>query len=372
MGKPLLSFNVVKRYPGFSLECEASFDSRVVAVFGPSGSGKTTLLNCIAGLVTPDEGEIEALGETVYSSAIRRNVPPERRRFGYVFQDSALFPHLTVWDNISYGYKLTPTAQRRTEPEQLVDLFRLSGLVDRGVGSLSGGERQRVALARALATSPRLLLLDEPLASLDAAFKGVIIRYLKRVQEELHTPMVYVSHSISEVMALADVALVLSEGRTVVQGRPSQVLVHPRVSALADYTSFENLVEGEVVSVNDGDEPAQLNVRGSRLWVPEVYGNPGDTVTVSIRAGDIILAREVPSKISTRNILQGTIQQVHVRGPRVLVYVDVGASLVVEITPPALRDLALAEGQQVYLIVKSNSIMVLDAPSEDSAEDGVS
>ena len=364
MGNPLLSFNITKRYPGFSLECEASFDSGDIAVFGPSGSGKTTLLNCIAGLVSPDEGEVEALGETVYSSASRKNVPPEKRRFAYVFQDSALFPHLTVWKNISYGYKLTPIAQRRIEPEQLVDLFQLSGLLDRGVRSLSGGERQRVALARALATSPRLLLLDEPLGSLDAAFKGVIIRYLKRVREELHTPMVYVSHSISEVMALANSALVLSEGKTVVQGRPSQVLVHPQVSALADYASFENLVEGEVVSVNEGDELAQLSLGGSRLWVPEVHSNPGDAVTVSIGAGDIILALSVPTKISAQNILEGTIQEIHIRGARVLVYVDVGALLVVEITSLALSDLALRDGQQVHLIIKSNSIIVLDAAKD--------
>ena len=172
MDRPLLKFNVTKRFRGFVLRCEAAFDSRATAIFGPTGSGKTTLLNCIAGLVDPDEGEIEFCGNVLYSSSRRKKVPPERRRFGYVTQSAALFPHMSVRDNIMYGYRLTPPDQRRTSPEQLVELFRLAPLMDRGVANLSGGERQRVALARALATSPNLLLLDEPLVALDAGLPG--------------------------------------------------------------------------------------------------------------------------------------------------------------------------------------------------------
>jgi molybdate transport system ATP-binding protein len=358
---PLLTFSVTKRYPGFSLECEAEFRSGLTAIFGPSGSGKTTLLNCLAGLATPDEGEIVALGETVYSSAMRRNLPPDKRRFGYVFQDAALFPHLTVWNNIRYGYRLTPPARRTMELEQLVQLFQLEALLDRGVGSLSGGERQRVALARALATSPRVLLLDEPLGSLDVAFRGIIIRYLKRIWSELRTPILYVSHSISEVMALAEDMLVLSKGRAVIQGKPSQVLVHPGVSAMANYATLENVLEAEVVSRGDAGELSRLRVGHAQLLVPEVRSGPGDAVTISLRAGDIILALEAPSKISAQNILQATVEEIHTTGARVLVYADIGTRLVVEITPRALRELALREGQQVYLIIKSTSILAMDA-----------
>ena len=152
-----------------------------------------------------------------------------------MFQSSALFPNMNVRKNILYGYHLTPEGQRTTDPEQLFDLFDLTRLLERSVDTLSGGERQRVALARALATSPRLLLLDEPLASLDVSFKGAIIRYLKRVRQELQTPMIYVSHSVSEVVALAEEMLVLSEGRPVAQGPPSEVLVRPDVGTMADY-----------------------------------------------------------------------------------------------------------------------------------------
>ena len=366
MGKSLLTFHIAKRYPRFSLECEAVFESGITAVFGPTGSGKTTLLNCIAGLVTPDEGEIEVLGHTVYSSAKRRNLPPERRQFGYVFQDAALFPHMSVEQNIRYGYKLTPSHRRRTEPDHLVELFQLSALLDRGVAGLSGGERQRVALARALAASPSLLLLDEPLASLDVAFRGIIIRYLKRIWRELQTPMVYVSHSISEVMALAEDTLVLRDGKPVVQGKASQVLAHPGVSALADYATLQNLLDAEVESVQEDDGLALLRVGDARLLVPDVYPPLGRVVTISIGAGDIIVALERPSKISAQNVLRGKVEEVHSVDARVLVYVNIGARLVVEVTPGALRDLDLREGKEVYLIIKSTSIMVLDAPGENS------
>ena len=371
MSEPILAFRITKSYPGFSLECEAAFDAGISAVFGPTGSGKTTLLNCIAGLASPDRGEIRVFGETIYSSAGRDKRRPEKRRFGYVFQDSVLFPHMSVWRNIRYGYKLVPARHRRIEPERLVELFHLSGLLDRGVSSLSGGERQKVALARALAISPRLLLLDEPLASVDMAFRGLIIRYLKRVWRELHIPIIYVSHSLSEVMALAEEVLVLSDGTPIAQGRPSQVLVSPRVSAVADYATLQNLLDAEVVSPAGEDGLATLAVGSVRVSAPDVRSEPGEQVTVSIDASDIILALEVPSRISAQNIVGGKVEEVHSVGTRVLVYVDIGTRLVVEITMGALRDLGLQEGQDVYLIIKSNGIQVLEAPAEVSSDAGL-
>lgn len=368
MTEPLLRFRVVKRYPSFSLDCEAAFESGITAVFGPSGSGKTTLLSCLAGLVTPDAGEVLVQGDTVFSSDGRRSLPPEKRRIGYVFQDSALFPHLNVLKNVTYGHKLTPPERRKIDPEHLVELFHLSRLLERNVRSLSGGERQRVALARALATSPRLLLLDEPMASLDVALRGIVIRYLKRIWSELRTPIVVVSHSMSEMMALADDMLVLNAGSPVAQGRPSQVLVRPGVDALADYASLENLLEAEVVARMEDEGLAELSLGSVRVTAPDVPGGPGDQVTISIRAGDVILALEVPSKVSAQNTLLATVEEVHASGPRVLVYVDIGVRLVVEITHSALRDLDLKAGQQVYLIIKSTSITVLDAPRDSGPE----
>ena len=289
---PLMKLRVKKRFAGFELDCEAEFAPGVTAIFGPSGSGKTTLLNCIAGLVAPDEGEIEAMGRVVFSGSRRRNEPPERRRFGYVFQDSALFPHMSVRDNITYGYKLTPKSQRRTDPSTLVDLFGLGALMERRVGGLSGGERQRVALARALAVSPELLLLDEPLASLDAGFRGVIIEHLKSVRRELGTSMAYVSHSISEVSALADTTLVLVDGRKAVHDKTPRVVVHPAIADFADYNALENLLEARVESTGAGDGLAELRVGAARLLARADGRRPGEVVTASIRAGDVILTTE--------------------------------------------------------------------------------
>jgi molybdate transport system ATP-binding protein len=333
----------------------------VTAIFGPSGSGKTTLLNCIAGLDSPNRGEIHFRGRPYYSSSQRKNVPAEKRRFGYVFQDSALFPHMSVKENVLYGYKLSPASLRTVDLDQLLTLLQLGPLMGRRVTSLSGGERQRVALARALAASPDLLLLDEPLSSLDGPFRGTIIEHLKSVRRELDMPMVYVSHSISEVIALADTVLVLSNGRKVAQGRPSQVLVHPDVSALADYATLENLIEAEVVEQMSDEGLAKLRVGSATM--PEVFRPKGERVMVSIRAGDIIMSVDKPPRTSARNIIESTVEEVHVLGPRVLVYADIGTRIIVEITQGSMRDLGLKRGTAAYLIIKTNSIMVLDNPN---------
>ena len=361
--KTLLSLNIEKRFPEFTLQCESEFPQGVTAIFGPSGSGKTTLLNCIAGLDSPDSGEIHFRGQPYYSSSQRKNVPAEKRRFGYVFQESALFPHMSVKENVLYGYKLSPENLRTVDLDQLLTLLQLGPLMERRVTSLSGGERQRVALARALAASPDLLLLDEPLSSLDGPFRGTIIEHLKNVRRELDMPMVYVSHSISEVIALADTVLVLSKGRKIAQGRPSQVLVHPDVSALADYATLENLIEAEVVEQMSDEGLAKLRIGSATLLAPEVFRPKGERVMVSIRAGDIIMSVDKPPRTSARNIIEATVEEVHVVGPRVLVYADIGTRIIVEITPGSMRDLGLKRGTAAYLIIKTNSIMVLDNPN---------
>lgn len=361
MTVPVVQVEVIKRYPQFTLECDVTFEAGVTSVFGPSGSGKTTLLNCIAGLVRPDRGRITVMGVTLFSGSERRSVPPEKRRFGYVFQSAALFPNMNVRKNILYGYRLTPPGQRTTDPEQLFDLFDLTRLLGRSVDTLSGGERQRVALARALATSPRLLLLDEPLASLDVSFRGAIIRYLKRVRRELMTPMIYVSHSVSEVVALAEEMLVLSQGRPVAQGPPTELLVRPDVGTVADYGALENLLDATVVERRPEQGLSVIDVGGIELSAPDVDARPGDLLTVSIRACDLILTLDVPTRISAQNILHGTIRAIHARGPRVIAHVDVGIVLVAELTPRSVADLALREGTPVHLIIKSNSILALDA-----------
>ncbi|PCH92315.1 MAG: molybdenum ABC transporter ATP-binding protein [Dehalococcoidia bacterium] len=354
-----IEFNIRKRFTGFDLDCEASFGPGVTAIFGPSGTGKTTLLNCLAGMAKPDEGSISVDGRTVFSSESKTDVRPEKRRFGYVFQDSVLFPHKSVRDNIQYGYNLTPVGSREIDLDHLVDMLGLSPLMSRNVKNLSGGEKQRVALARALAISPKLLLMDEPLASLDARFKGTIISYLKRIVRELKIPMVFVSHSLSEVTALSDDTLAIEGGRTVAFGPTRSLLGSPALAAVADYAALENILEGEALPSQDGASTSRIRVGEAELLIPAIDAAPGDAVMVSVRAGDIILSLEAPQKISARNIVKAVVREIHDLGSQVLVFADVGERITVEITPGALADLSLRVGSDVYLVIKTNSITVM-------------
>ena len=362
MNDVFLNLKVLKTYPGFKLEVEAAFPSGVTAIFGPSGSGKTTILNCISGLTSPDEGEISLGNRPLFSSSKGLNLRPEQRRVGYMFQESALFPHYRVRENLLYGFKLTPPELRNVEPQQLVELLDLGPLMDRRPVNLSTGERQRVALARALATSPELLLMDEPLGSLDMGLRGRILRYLKELHHRLAIPMVYVSHSISEVLAIADQALVVSRGRQLAFEAPRKVLLEPFVHSLVETGRLENLMDVKVVEHGSTNSLRAAKMGDTMLWVPGVppHIEDGGTISIAIRAGDIILAVERPSRISARNILKGRIQGIHSVDGEVLVDADVGVPLLVEITSEALDELELREGQDIYLVIKSSSIMVLD------------
>ena len=356
-----LKFEVARRLGSFRLECAATFASGVTAVFGPSGSGKSTLLNCIAGVITPDEGCVDILGRVVFSSSARIDLRPESRRLGYMLQEAALFPHMSVRENILYGYGLTPTERRRIHPDELVKLFGIGTLMDRSVANLSRGEGQRVALARALATSPDLLLLDEPTAALDAVMRGTILEFLLRCWRELSTPMVYVSHSLSEVLAIADEVLVLSDGRRVAYGKTTDVLVHPDVAKMAEYSVLENILEARVIAAGGQTGMSELALGEVVLFGPRIDREPGSSVMISMRASEIIVALDVPPKLSARNVVRAVIEEVHEVASGVILYVNVGVRLVVEITYGSTKELGLARGREVYLIVKASSIMVLDA-----------
>lgn len=203
----------------FELRVEVGITRDVTALFGPSGAGKTTLLDLIAGLRRAASAWIELDGRVLTDTAAGRRVPPRDRRIGYVPQDGALFPHLSVSGNLLYGHK-RETVAHDFSVEQVVNVLDLAPLLERRIGNLSGGEKQRVALARALLSSPRLLLLDEPLAALDGELKGRILAYLRRVRDELSVPMLYVSHATDEVVALCDEVLILERGRVVARGEP--------------------------------------------------------------------------------------------------------------------------------------------------------
>ena len=357
----VLRFSFSRRQGDFSLEVAGNVGPGITALFGPSGSGKTTLLNCLAGLLKPDDGEITLYGRDIYRGSPKMFVPPEKRRIGLVFQDGALFPHMSVSGNIMYGRARTPAADRRVDVDHVVDLLGLRPLMDRSPESLSGGERQRVAIARALAMSPGLLLLDEPMASLDAHLRGVVLSYLRRVHDDLGIPMIYVSHSISEVLALADDALVLSRGRVVASGRPSRVLLDPVVGGMFRNDPIENLLDGTVVEQGGAGQSGRVRVGQIEIVTPAMDRPAGSPVIVALGAEEIILATEKPSGLSARNVIIGSITDLNPVLDGVYASVDIGVPMLVELTQGAVDALSLERGQDAYLVFKTSSIKLLDA-----------
>ncbi|MCX8252274.1 MAG: molybdenum ABC transporter ATP-binding protein [Dehalococcoidia bacterium] len=357
----VLRFSFRRVQGDFSLEVAGNFGPGITALFGPSGSGKTTLLNCLAGLLKPDDGEIVLYERDHYRGSPKIFVPPEKRRIGLVFQDGALFPHMSVSGNIMYGRARTPVADRRVDVDHVVDLLGLRPLMDRSPESLSGGERQRVAIARALAMSPGLLLLDEPMASLDVRLRGVVLSYLRRVHDDLGIPMVYVSHSISEVLALADDALVLSRGKVVASGRPSRVLLDPVVGGMFRDDPVENLLNGTVIEQGGTGQSGRVRVGQIEIVTPAMDRPAGSPVIVALGAEEIILATEKPSGLSARNVIIGSITNLDPVLDGVYASVDIGVPMLVELTQGAVDALSLKRGQDAYLVFKTSSIKLLDA-----------
>ncbi len=359
-GPAVLKFDIHVERGGFNLDVSGEFSHGITAVFGPSGAGKSTLLACVAGALKPHRGEILLNGRALWSSA-GVDLAPEKRRIGLVHQDGALFPHMTVRRNIEYGYLLMSAADRRITPGEVTALLGLERLVDRRPSELSGGERQRVALARALATSPELLLLDEPMASLDSRLRGVVIGYLRRVHAELRIPMVYVSHSISEVLALATRALLLENGVAVAFDRPSRLLLEAAAGMSHEGENVDNLLDGEVVEVGEGGAAGRVMVGDAEFVAATNDRAVGDRVVVSIGAQEIIVATEPLQGISARNVLPGTVTDITGGAAHAYITVDTGAPLIAEITRQSMDNLGIEKGRRVYLVFKTSSIAVLDA-----------
>ena len=355
----MLQLSFHKRLGNFQLEIDHTITEKVTAFLGPSGSGKSTLLNCISGILHPDEGELLFSGQTLYSSQEKKCLPPEKRHFGYVFQEGHLFPHLTVGQNISYG-RPRPNDSNQIDSNTIIDILEIGELLDRYPSQLSGGQRQRVAIARALGMSPRLLLMDEPLTSLDAGLKNRILPYLYHIKGAFDIPLLYVTHSISEVMALADEAFLLSEGRITARGEPHQLLASPSALPVAQMTGVENILALPVVVASEERGVTELALGEQRLMVSYTETVPGATMPIAIRARDIIVAMDPDLRLSARNILRGTIRGVAVQAGRVMLSVDIeGHLLSVEVTSDAREQLGLAEGTVCYFIIKASAVNLL-------------
>jgi molybdate transport system ATP-binding protein len=362
-----LTVQLHKRFPGaghdFALEVFFAIAPGITILFGPSGAGKTTLLDCIAGLTATDSGKVTIADRVLLDHGRGVNVPAQRRGIGYVFQDLALFPHLTVGKNVEYGLADIDRSGRRQKADVILESFHIVHLRERKPGEISGGERQRVALARALVTDPCVLLLDEPLAALDAATKSKIIEDL-RVWNAAHgIPILYITHNREEVFALGDRVLVLENGRIIADGTPHGVMAAPRRESLAQLIGFENIFHAVVAAANEdrGTMTCRLADSNVELETPLVRAETGSTLLVGIRAGDILLATVPPAGLSARNILPGRVLSLEQRDVIVAARVNCGVEMEVHLTLAARDSLKLQPGREVWLIVKTHSCHLMAA-----------
>ncbi len=361
-----LQFDISARLGDFRLTVSGENSSGVTALFGQSGSGKTTLLNCLAGVIKPDRGVIVVDDTVLFSAKKGIFLTPENRRIGYVFQESNLFPHLTGLKNILYGYDLLSSDERVIHPPQVLSLLEIEHVMDRQPSRMSGGERSRVTIARALLTSPRILFLDEPLVSVDSKLKGKILPYIDRINRDLHIPVLYVSHDISEVLYIADEVFVLQEGKLIGKGDPRSILMDESIISLTTSSSIENLFDAVVTSADHETGLIQAESKGQsfKFWSKEVPDGKKVHVTLGLKASDIVLSATPPGAVSVRNVLQGMVENIQLTDGRAMVHVDIGLKLIAEVTRPAVEELGLKPGKQTYILFKARSIRLVGAQPE--------
>ncbi len=343
---------------GFRLQARfAAPTPGVIALFGPSGAGKSTLVNAIAGLV-PATGSVRLNDATWLDSARGIDVPAERRRIGYVFQDARLFPHLDVAANLRYGERRTPAGPRYAAHEEIVALLGLGPLLRRRTHQLSGGERQRVALGRALLAQPQLLLLDEPLASIDGARRDEVLPYLESLRDRFAIPMLYVSHQYDEVLRLATHVVVLAAGAVLASGTPSELSLDPSVRGLVGRDAVGAVLEADVGAVDHATGLVSVAIGRGRLRLALAGAPVGARLRLQVLARDVILATEPPHSLSVRNALEGAIAEIVADGrDEALAIVDLdGSRLIARVTREAVEELRLRPGLAVWALVKAASL----------------
>ena len=357
-----MSLHVLLRHRFLSTRIDVEFEVTtpgVSVLFGPSGAGKSTIINAAAGLLRPDECRILIGDQVLCDTASGIWLPPEKRRLGLVFQDSRLFPHMSVSANLRFGLRRAGAGPIKFD--EVVDLLGIGRLLARRPHTLSGGERQRVAIGRALLAQPRLLLMDEPLASLDSARKSEIMPYLTRLKTALRLPIIYVSHAFDEVAQLADSIVLLDSGRLVASGSITEITARGDLP-LAQRDDAGALLPCRVVRHDARRELTCLEGGGAALWVPLLDAPHGTEVRVRIPAREVILAGKPPESISVHNVVPGQVRRITADPVRRSVLVEIAlvtGALVSRVTPDAIARLGLAPGRPVLALIKSTSIEVL-------------
>jgi molybdate transport system ATP-binding protein len=354
-GQPLLQGQVRARFGRFELDsCILIAERGISAVFGPSGCGKSLLLRWLAGLSQVRDAELHCAGELWQQG--RRSLPTHRRGLGYVAQQPALFPHLSVRENLEFGYRRSRS--KRIAPETVIEALALAPLFAQPVETLSGGQRQRLAIGRALLCSPRLLLLDEPLSALDRPARLSILRDLRRLQAELEVPMLYVSHAAEEIERLADQVLLMRDGR-LSEPRPIAQLCADPAAPLDPDSGPVNLLDTETIDFDAADALATLGFGDLRLRVPATQRPPA-RARLRISAREIALAKRKPEQASFQNVLPMRIDSLTEVGAGRLALVCLsagGARLQVELTARSVRELELEAGQAVWLLLKALALL---------------
>ena len=347
----MLDLAIARRQGDFSLDVAFSVPAaEITALFGRSGAGKSSVVRMLAGLDRPDSGHITLDGRALI------DLPPHRRRIGLVFQDSRLLPHYGVRGNLMYGFARVPAAERFVHVEEVVELLGLGDLLARRPASLSGGEKQRVAIGRALLSSPRLLLMDEPLASLDGARKAELLDYLARLARHFRLPVLYVSHSPEEILRLASRMVLIEGGRTLAEGPVEEVMSHPDFAAAAGSRTLVSILNAVLESHDPARRTSRLRFAEHHLDLPRLDLAPGSAVRARIPADHVILARRPVDGLSVRNQIAGKVVSLRPAGALVDVTVDIGCPLHAELTADSCRDLGLEPGGAVTVLIKGAAI----------------
>jgi molybdate transport system ATP-binding protein len=351
----MLSVAVQHRLGDFRLDAAFESGGGLTALFGRSGSGKTSLVNAVAGLIRPSRGRIVVDGEVLTDTASGVFVPARRRHVGYVFQEGRLFPHLTVRQNLLYGHWFAAKEKRASEVGHVIELLGIGELLGRRPANLSGGEKQRVAIGRALLATPRLLVMDEPLASLDEERKTEILPYIERLRDEFAIPIVYVSHAIAEVTRLATTIVVMSEGRVAAIGSTAEIMGRIDLFPLTGRAEAGAILNTRVAEHDVRFGLTTLRTAAGDLRVPYIDMRLGARLRVRIRARDVMIALEPPRGLSALNILPGTVVEIgEAEGASVEMRLDCGGeALIARLTRRSVEALGLAPGRQVYAVIKS-------------------
>lgn len=355
----MIRVDVTLSLGAFDLSVAFESGGGIVALFGRSGAGKTTTINLIAGITRPDRGTIEIDGSVLVDTDKGIFIPRHRRRIGLVFQDALLFPHLSVKSNLLFGRWFAPRGARKVDFEPVVETLGIAHLLARRPGKLSGGEKQRVAIGRALLSSPRLLLLDEPLASLDDARKQEIMPLIERLRDEFRIPMVFVSHAVEDVARLATQVVVLEHGRVAAVGAAEEVFGLGWIAAGESRFSRSSFITGTIKKIDDAYGLTEISHPAGSIWLTGHAGVVGREARVVVRATDVALATTRPEGLSVRTVLKGAIERIETNhGPLATVILKLhgDGQLVSLATRMAVDELGLTAGRAVFALIKTVSL----------------